>query len=325
MMQDALDEAQGLDNDTDTNEDQQEESIDESDHDGEDEDNREDIGEDEGSNDPEDDELEDDTEPEPDEDTSSDTDNDSEEDSKDFEPVEVNVNGQTISLNSQEELLQYVKNGGVSKPSRSRKSESDQIIEQGKLSQGDLALLIDAKNGNKAAIAKLAKDSGIDIYDIDDDAASQYQQDFQANIATEVDEVAQDIMDDPALHTEFKSVVSSVPEDFAAQIATNPEALRNFAGHIKSGLAQKVIPEAIKQQLLGGGTFIENYARIGREMSNEAKSPEKSKTKRKENPRAEALRAKAKNHKGANKGTKTAMSGDDVWEMSDEDFNSKYM
>ena len=330
LQEEAMAELEGETNDTDTDDNQREESTGDTDNDGEAEDDGEHTEEDENEDDYEDgEELDEDEEDEDDEDndddSSDDSDNDSSENNDDFEPIEVFVNNQSITLNSLDELKKFVKNGSKSKVVRNRKSENDQIIEQGGLSKSDLALLIDAKNGNKAAISKLAKDSGVDIFDIDDNAAEGYKQEFQAQIATEVDNVASDIMEDTQLHDEFKKVVSGVPQDFAQSIATDAKALRHFADHVKSGLAQKVIPEAIKAQMLQGGTFMENYARIGRAMSEETKDPTKSKTKRKENPRAKKLRERAKNHKGSNKGTKTKVTGDDVWNMSSEDFNKKYM
>ncbi len=328
LQAEAMDELEGETNDTDTDDNQHEESTDTSDNEGEIEDDGEDSERNEDEDDYEDGEELDDQEDEDDEidddDTSDNSDSDSSEDSNDFEPVEVTIGGQTITLNSQEELLQFVQKKDTGK-TKSRKSDIDQVVEQGKLSQDDLALLIDAKNGNKAAIAKLAKDSGIDIYDIDDDAAAGYKQQFQAQLATEVDNVASDIMEDTQLHETFKQVVSTVPQDFAGVLSTDANALKHFAGHVKSGLAQKIIPEAMKQQMLQGGTFLENYAKIGREMSESKEAPEKSKTKRKENPRAEKLRKRASNQKGKNKGTKTKVTGDDVWNLSDEDFKKQYM
>ncbi len=330
LQEEAMAELEGETNDTNADDNQPEESIDDTDNgeevenDGEDFERDEDEDDQEDGNDIDEEEVEDDEDDN--DDTSDSPDSDTEEGSNDFEPVEIKVGNQTITLNSQEELLQFVKQGGTSNDQpKSRKSEVDQITEQGKLSKEDLALLIDAKNGNKAAIAKLAKDSGVDIYDLSDDEAAGYEQQFQAHLATEVDNVASDIMDDVQLHTEFKQVVGGVPQDFAQYIASDAGALKNFAGHVKSGLAQKIIPEAIKQQMLSGGTFLDNYAKIGREMSDEKKPPEESKTKRKENPRAEKLRKRAGNHKGKNKGTKTKITGEDVWNMSSEDFNKKYM
>ena len=327
LQEEALAEIEGNDNDTDTDDDQQEESASGTDDNREAEDDREDSEGDEGEDDFEDDEdLEDEDDSDSDEDEADDEDSDDEKNNSDFEPVSVTVNGQTITLNSQKELLQYVKNGNAGTQSkRSRKSKTDQIIAQGDLSESDLALLIDAKNGNKAAIAKLAKQSNVDIYELDEDLADQYSQDFKPSFMTEADEVAEDIIADEPLYTEFKKVVENVPQEFAEIIATDPKALKNFATHVKSGLAQKIIPEAIKAQMLQGGTFIENYARIGREITESEKSPEKSKTIRKKDPRAEKLKARAKNHKGSNKGTKTKVTGEDIWNMSSEDFSKKFM
>ncbi|MCK5665191.1 MAG: hypothetical protein KAI17_16995, partial [Thiotrichaceae bacterium] len=243
----------------------------------------------------------------------------------DFKPIEVEINGQAISINSKDEMMAFINKGASSMGNKpQRKSENDQIIEQGQLSKADLSLLIDAKNGNKSALAKLAKDSNIDVFDLEDGAAESYQQEFQAQLMTEVDEVAEGIMGDVTLHEEFKRVVNNVPAGFSAELAGNADALRNFSQHVKSGLAQKVIPEAMKQQMLNGGSFMDNYAKIGREMSNAQKAPEASKTTRKENPRAEKLRKRAANHKGSNKGTKTQVSGDDVWNMSSDDFKKQY-
>ena len=327
MQQEALDELEGNNDDTDTDDSEQEESTRntdnerEDDNDGEDSEGYEDenVQEDDESLDYEDSETEYDDE-------ADDSDSDNEENSNDFEPIEVTIGNQKISLNSQEELIQFVKNGKQNQSSgRKRKSENDQIIEQGNLSKEDLALLIDAKQGNKQAIAKLAKESGVDIYDIDTEEADGYQPQFQARIATEIDEVAEDIVNNETLHQSFKQVISTVPADFAQHVAGDASTLRNFAGHVESGLAQKIIPEAIKAQMLNGGTFFDNYSKIGREMSESKEAPEKSKTKRKENPRADKLRKRAATPRSKNKGTKMKETGDDIWNMSSADFNKKYM
>jgi len=330
LQAEALAEIEGNDDDTNTDDSEFEESTGSSNDDEETEDGGEDSEGDEGENDTEDNEDIDDEDGEDDseydDNEADDTDTNTETNNDDFEAIEVEINGQIISLNSKDEMLAFIKNkGNVGNSTRHRKSQSEQIIEQGELSDSDLALLIDAKKGNKAAIAKLAKQSGVDIYDIDDDAAGTYKQEFQPTFASEVDEVAQDIMEDTQLHTQFQEVVKGIPQDFAQIIATDAKALKNFSRHVKSGLAQKVIPEAIKQQMLYGGSFIDNYSKIGREMSESEQAPEKSKTKRKENPRAKKLRERAKNHKGNNKGTKTKITGEDVWNMSTDDFNKKYM
>lgn len=330
MMQEALDEAKGLDSDADGNEDQQEEPTDMSDDSREDEDSGENTGEDEEDSSEENDRnIDEDEDTENNEgeheDSTDDSDTHDDESTSNFEPIEVEVGGQTISIDSKEEMMAFIKKGATSlNPKKVRKSANDQIIEQGKVSQDDLQLFIDAKNGNKAALAKIAKNASIDIYDLNEEDV--YTPEFQPQVMTEIDEIADDIMSNDKLYSDFKNVSSTVPQDFMNEVATNPKALRNFASHIETGLAQKIIPAAMKKQLISGGSFMEHYATIGREMSlqKDAK-PEDSKTKRKENPRAEKLRTRAKNHKGSNKGTKTKVTGDDIWNMSDEDFKKQYM
>ncbi len=319
------------DNDTDQDDNQQEESIDRTDDTEENADDREDFERDEREDDSESDEDIDeedfDDDQDNDDDEINDTDSNNETNQNDFDPIEVTVNGQNISINTKEEMLAFIKKGASSMGNKpSRKSTNDQIVEQGKLSQDDLKLLIDAKNGDKKAIAKLAKDSNIDIYDLGDDDAVNYKATFNPTLRTEMDDIADDIIADNDWHDSFKKASNAVPPDFLNEIASNPSALRNFSNQVKSGLAQRIIPEAIKASMLNSDSFMNNYAKIGQRIYNEDQAdPVEKKNVRKKDPRADKLRERAKNSKGSNKGTKTKITGDDIWDMSDEEFNKKYM
>ncbi len=329
LQNEALAEIEG-DDDANTDDNQQEESTSDTDDFREDEEDRGDIEADEEEDDSESDDeyLDDDEEEEEeDEEDTSDTTTDNSQNNDDFEKVTVEINGQTITLDSDEELRAFVKNNrGNTVTSTPKKSQNDRTIEQGNLSEADLGLLIDAKNGDPAAIAKLAKMAKVDIYDMDEDLADSYKPNFATQKVSAVDEVAENIMADKQHYENFSTVLKSVPQDFVNSISTNAEALGHFSDQIKSGMAQKVIPIAIKRQLLQGGSFLESYATVGREMTQEQSGkPEDSKTKRKTNPRAEKLKKKASNSRGSNKGTKTTQNGEDIWAMSTEEFNKKYM
>ena len=328
LQNDALSELED-NNDTDTNDNQQEESIDSSDDIGEDEEDREDFEGNEDEDDQEDDnefiDEEDSDEEEDDQADSSDIDN--EEDSSGFENVEVQMNGQTITLESEEELRAFVKNNrGNTVETHQKKSKNDRTMEQGNLTQDDLGLLIDAKNGDPAAIAKLAKMAKVDVYDMDEDLADSYVPKFSPQEISAVDEVAEEIMSDEKHYTDFRNVVENLPKDFVAAVSVDANALKHLSGQIRSGIAQEVIPIAMKKQMLEGGSFLENYISVGREITQDKNGkPEDSKTKRKRNPRAEKLKDKARNSKGSNKGTKTVQTGEDIWAMSTKDFNKKYL
>jgi len=319
MMQDALNE---LEDDDDTNQDdsEQEESTSSTTDDGEDEEAGQDIDSDEEEDDNEDidGELEEDGNNNS---TSSDDDGDSNTGS-DFKPIEVEINGNKISIDSEDELQTFVRQfGNQNKTKTQRKTKEQLILEQAGLSEEDLRLLADAKSGDKAAIAKLAKQSNVDIYDLDEDLADEYSPKFDVEMPSEVDQVAEEIMNNQELHTKFQEVVKSVPQDFTAVLVQDASALKNFAEHVESGLAQKIIPQAIKQQMLNGGNFIDHYAKIGREM---VAHNQLEKTVRKKNPRAEELKKRARNNKGTNKGTKTKETAEDVWSMSDKEFEKKF-
>ncbi len=326
LQQEAMNELEGDNDGADADDNQQEESTGESDDNEETEDDRDDSEADEGENDNEDDdELEDEEDlSDDDDDTSDSEDSNTEESNDNFEPIEVEVGGQKISINNKNEMMAFIRKGAnsMTQPTK-RKSQNDQIIEQGKLSEDDLALLIDAKNGNKAAIAKLAKDSGVDIYDIEDDSA--YTKQFNPKFMSEVDEVAEEILQDETWSKNVQDTIKKVPDDFTQEIMGNAAALRNFANHVRSGLADKIIPEAKKSQIINGGSFLQNYISSGQRIHDEDTKTKKEQSKRKVNPRAEKLKKRASNKKGSNKGTDTKESGDAIWNMSTADFNKKYM
>ena len=269
-----------------------------------------------------DDEPEEDTELDSDDDTDDDADNNDSGNDSDFEPITVRLNGNEIQLDNMSEVKQYLakKNSAPT----SRKNKSQQLMEQSGLSEEDIALMVDAKKGNKAAIAKLAKNAEVDVYDLDDEMAESYTPEFQAQYMSEVDEVAEEIMSNESLAKDFQEVTKTLPEDFIGAIASNPIALRNFAQHVESGLAQEVLPQAMKKMLLEGGDLLTHYTTLGEEaFQARSKDPAASKTKRKLNPRAEELKKQATKKSSKPGKRKGEVTASDIWDMSDEDFEKE--
>ena len=244
-------------------------------------------------------------------------------DSGDFEPITVNFNGSQIQLENMSEVKSYLARTG--KPNGTKTSKEKQLMAQSGLSEEDIALMVDAKKGNKGAIAKLAKNANVDVYDLDDEMAESYTPEFQAQYMSEVDEVAEEIMSNESLAQEFQEVTKSLPEDFIGAIASNPVALRNFAQHVESGLAQEVLPQAMKKVLLEGGDLLTHYTTLGEAaFHNKREKPSDSKTTRKLSPRAGELKKQATKKKVGQSKKKTTLSADDVWNMSDEDFAKEF-
>ena len=239
-----------------------------------------------------------------------------EEQASDFTPIEVEVNGYNVTINSQDEMMEYIRKGADTFNKQPETHvEEKLVIDQGKLSSDDLKLLVEAKNGSKEALAKLATLGNVDIMDIDEDTASGYKQEIQYNVPTEVDKVASQIMSDEVHATEFRQITNTLPKEFTQAISQDANMLSQFSQHIKSGLAQEVIPKAINASMTNGKSFLQNYAEIGKQ-THDGKQVEKRAVSEKE----QKLRNRANSSKGVNNSKATATTADDIHDMTDAEF-----
>ena len=241
-----------------------------------------------------------------------------------FEPVEIEVNGINVKIESLEEMIAFAKKGASTYNQKPETFvEEKAIIEQGKLSIDDLKLLVDARNGSPEAIAKLAKLSGVDTFDIDETTADKHTQKFQPTVQSEVDKVATDILRDESLAVSFRNTVSSLPQDFVSMVTSDASMLKDFARHVKEGIAQEIIPLAVKAQMMNGGTFFDNYSKVGQDLV--AQKNTKSANERVITDKEKELRERADKANTKNTETKRTVSdAQDVWDLSDEEFAKKF-
>lgn len=237
-----------------------------------------------------------------------------------FSPIEVEVAGHKITINSKEEMLAYIKRGASTFEKKPETFvEEKTILEQAGLTADDLKLIADAKAGSKEAIALIAKRAGVDILDVENEMADAYKQQTQYYVSTDVDEIAREILNDAEHASEFKKIASSLPADFMQEVTSNAKDLKAFSSHIKSGIAQKVIPLAINAQIVNGGSFIDNYNKIGLELMTKEQTKQQEKT-REQSDRVKEMRKRAGSG-GGETPQKKELSGEDIWEMSDEEFS----
>lgn len=237
-----------------------------------------------------------------------------------FKPIEFEIAGQKITLNSEEELKSMLSKGAesLSKQDNSLELENE-IIKQGKITADDLKLLIDAKNGDAKAIAKLAANSNIDILEVEADDADKYVPTFAPVIISDVEKVAREISADVEHANQFTKIASNLPQDFKAAIMSNANDLKTFSEHIKNGLAQQIIPEAMKLVYTKGVSFSDAYVAVGTELIQTKQ--EHKKEERQLTDREKELRKKASEsgNNQSNSGRKT-LTVDDIANMSDEEF-----
>ena len=226
-----------------------------------------------------------------------------------FKPITVKIDGIDVQLNSIEEVTKYVKNN------KAKKSQADLMIEQSGISKEDIALLLAAKKVNKNAIAKLAQLGEVDLLDVDEEMAKDFDGKFEVKEPTEVDNVASSILANKELASKFQDTVKQLPQSFTTAIAQNADMLRSFSIQVETGLAEKIIPEAIKRTKLDGGDFMDNYTAIGNEMiQSQARKPKNGNIDK----------VLDNNSQDQNESHNSEITAEDIGNMSDEEFE-KYV
>ena len=215
--------------------------------------------------------------------------------------------------------------------------EDIEVISQGGLTKDDLILLAEAKKGNKEALAALAGTTNIDLYDISEDDANNFQptQHYPTATEIEVNQVAEEISSDPEVANTFAEFIPDMPNDFKELLNSNPQALRGFADDIRSGIAQKIYGEALASQAMYGGDFLSHYQATGQRLfAQQQPSVQQQAPVQQEQPSVPArpqisdrernLREKATaTTKRQQSGGKSFLAdAKSIWDMSDEEFDN---
>jgi len=243
---------------------------------------------------------------------------DGEEEPKEEEEEEtytVTIAGSEVEV-TKEQLLEYASKGANQTKDNSLEEEKF-ILEQAGLSAEDLKLIAEVKSGSKEALAKLAEQSKIDVMDVEPEMSEQYKPTMEYTPPTEVDKVASEIIQDTELAQSFQeqtAIIRNYGPEFMEILSTNAGALKDFAGHIKSGIAQEIIPKAIHAMNTSGGTFAQQYAKIGEAMY----AQKQAKQERQLSPREEQMRKKASVGTGTK--TKKNVADTDVFDLSPDEF-----
>ena len=131
----------------------------------------------------------------------------------------------------------------------------------------DLEVLADIRNGNKDALASIAKKYGVDVYDIDTEAQYKPSDAVKHVEVSEADKVAFEMQQTPEVFESVKATLSIVPRNVAEQIVGDGNLLAAFRDDVQSGIAKSVIPEATRRANVYGGDFIQHYVNVANEMA----------------------------------------------------------
>ena len=182
---------------------------------------------------------------------------------KDFQVLDPN---DAISL--MQKGTDYVKKMTEIKPLR----RIGKLLEENKLSEDDLAYLIDLKNKKPEAIAKLLKDSEVDLYGFDVEQGNDYAP--VAPVVNEVDDALQSTLDDlQANSASFSQTIAVVGQQWDVSsretVAQHPQLLRVLDAQVANGTFAKIDSVMQYERALGrldGMTDIQAYAEIERRL-----------------------------------------------------------
>jgi len=243
-------------------------------------------------------------------------------------PVKIKSKNLEVEIKDPKELIELAHKGFdyFKKTQELAKWRNDiKIIEEGGISKEELMLLKDIKSGNKEAVAKMFEVYGLDPLEIEPESAANYQQTHTPEVDPHIDSIIEAIQSEPEHAAHFSRVAQAVPDDFLNEVASDPVKLMHFNDHVKKGIADKVVPEALKAQMLYGGSFMDHYTRIGAELlANEQQQPQGQQMQKKEpqvTQKEKELRRKATTPKrGGSRKTSFIKDAESIWDLPEEEF-----
>ena len=149
-----------------------------------------------------------------------------------------------------------------------------EVVDKYKLTAEQMTMLGDiVLNKNPEALALLAEQNGIDLFDAE---KKNYQPVVEEkNYA--LDDVIAEINQNEEIAQQMNEYVSSVPQSVKDVLTSQPEVLKGLNEEMLLGRGQKIMPEVIKQLAINPNhNFLDLYQGIGRRMfSQEEKTQDK--------------------------------------------------
>jgi len=185
------------------------------------------------------------------------------------------ANGVEMQITDPNEIVSLMQKGlnytakmqSLAEPRRLHKMLSDAGIAD----EAKLAFLIDVNNKKPEAIAKLVRDSGVDLYQIDDEKINQYTPISTApsSNAIVLEDVIAELQTVPEGQRAVDIVGTQWDEQSCRAVALNPKLLKDLAEHVRSGVfdrVNQVVQTERAKGNLGQLTDIDAFWQVGESM-----------------------------------------------------------
>lgn len=242
----------------------------------------------------------------------------------------VKIDGKEVPLNSMEDVKQLLQAGTKYNSLSSRLKPVQRIArmleKNGFLSDDHINFAINLLKGNKSAIAKLIRDNNIDMYS-DLDLDSTYQGTNYKVTDKELE--VKNLLDDLRSEAEYSDTIHAITSmDKASQgkFYNNPELIRNLSEQVKSGDYEVIRKEIDRQKALGylpATDDFTNYFTVGKQLYFDGKltsSPNKPEKTKASQAKVQQKRKAAAVPKSKGSLSKTTLSEEDIYNMSDEEI-----
>lgn len=172
-----------------------------------------------------------------------------------FKPFK--ANGKEIQVKNPEEAIQLMQMGanynkkmaGIKQQLPILKMlEKNNLLDERKLSYA-----VDLMNGDKAAIARLVKETEVDLYDIDEESGDTYEPSYKgvSDQEMQLTQTIEDLRDSPAYDRTIEIATDVWDSPSQQLIVNNPGLLNVLAQHIESGIFDTIWNEAERLMTIG--------------------------------------------------------------------------
>lgn len=288
-----------------------------------------------------------DEEQEADEEENEDSDEESEDGSMDYEQLysevlaPVKANGNMVDIRNVEEARRLmsmgIDYGRKMKELKNSRKVLQMLSNHDLMGESELSYLIDLKNKNPQAIAKLVQESGYDPYSTEFDESKEYTPSDYSVSDSEVQ--LQDVIDEirhTPTYADTMQTVTNMDDASKGVLAKNPQALRLLNEHRASGIYAIVEQEINRERAFGGLeglSDLQAYEVVGKRLEqsgrfNSMNSDEQTKSKkvvktapdRKKSDKALTDKKRQASPTRSKPVRKKAMKDYDFINMSDEEF-----
>ena len=199
-----------------------------------------------------------------------------------------------------------------------------QYAEENGITLEDIQMMTDIKAGKKEAIAKMAKDNNVDVFDLDNDMADDYKADpiqLPQQVDPMLDNIANEILGNDDYRESFQKWFPTMPQEIQQAVTSNPQVLAGVKEDIEAGVFDGAMDQAYKYQRINGMDFGSAYTRAKQEYLAIHQSEPTPEVTRGEKRRASAPRT------GGGSGASTNRGGyapGVISDMSDDEFLKNY-